>query len=78
MESLYKIAQNRKTSLKNTGFDYKGQIFKRSMSSYLFNDPKRAEILNKLEELVYFLIEEVKTIKTFYNYTVDKDDKSLN
>jgi hypothetical protein len=77
-ESLYLKARTRLTRLKNTGFDYKGKLFRKSMSPLLFADPKRAEILDEYEKIMYFLVEKAKLIKTFYNYTVNKDYKNLN
>ena len=78
MESLYKKTLSRHNRLRDTGFDYKGKIFEKSMSPLLFTDPVRKSILEEFEKTVYFLIEKVKVIKTFYNYTVDKDYKHLN
>jgi hypothetical protein len=78
MESLYKVATNRLTRLKNTGFDYKGRIFEKSMSPLMFADPTRRSIIQEMEKMVYFMVEKVRIIKTFYNYTVDKDYNKLN
>jgi hypothetical protein len=78
IESLYNKVDTRLDNLKNTGYKYKGKIFEKSMSPYLFNDPKRRDILNKFETIIYFLIEKTKYIKTFFNYTVDKNYKHLN
>lgn len=77
-ESLYDIAKNRLTSRVNTGYDYKGNILQNSMSPYLFKNPVRAGILAQLENVIYFLVEKAKYIKTFYNYSVDKNYKDLN
>ena len=76
--SLYKFATNRLTSLKNTGFNYEGRIFEKSLSPYIMTEKNRREILTEFEKILYFTIEQVKLIKTFYNYTVDKDYKHLN
>jgi hypothetical protein len=78
MESLYKYAASRKNRLKNRGFNYKGKIFERSMSPLLFNEQTRADILNEYEKIIFFLVQKVKLIKTFYNYTVDKDYTEIN
>jgi hypothetical protein len=78
IESLYNRANTRLTRLKNTGFDYQGKIFEKSISPYIMGEAKRREILNEFEKLIYFMIEKVKYIKTFYNYTVDKDYNRLN
>jgi hypothetical protein len=77
-KSLYNITNTRLTRLKNTGFDYEGKIFEKTMSPYIFGDPKRRDILKSYETLIYFLVEKVKLIKTFYNYTVPKDYNKLN
>jgi hypothetical protein len=77
-KSLYDAATSRVEKINYLGFNYEGKILKRSLSSYLFKDPTRAEILNKFEEIVFFLVEKVKTVKTFYNYTVPKDYKKIN
>ena len=41
MESLYKTATNRLTRLRDTGFDYKGRVFEKTMSPLMFADPTR-------------------------------------
>lgn len=64
--------------MKNTGYDYQGKIFQKTMSPYIMRDPNRQSILGELEKSVYFLIEKVKYVKTFFNYTVPKDYKKLN
>jgi hypothetical protein len=78
MESLYKKTESRLNRLEDTGFDYEGRIFEKSMSPLMFADPVRKSILDEIEKMVFFMIEKVKVIKTFYNYTVDKDYKKLN
>lgn len=77
-KSLYDIANNRLNELKNTGFDYEGKIFDRTLSPYIMSETQRREILSSYEKLIYFLVEKVKSIKTFYNYTVPRDYKHIN
>ncbi len=71
-------AELRLDRLKNRGFDYEGKIFEKSLSPMILNDPNRREILSQYERIVQFLIEKTKTIKTFINYTVDKDYNKIN
>ena len=78
MNSLYDFANRRMTRLKNTGYDYEGKIFQKTMSPLIFMDPTRRDILSAYEKMIFFLVEKVKAIKTFYNYTVPKDYKNLN
>jgi hypothetical protein len=77
-KSHYKAAYSRLDRLKNRGFDYEGKIFERTISPYIFRDQKRREILQEFEKMIFFLIEKTKMIKTFFNYTVDKDYTKLN
>lgn len=77
-KSRYTSAEKRRDSLKNLGFSYEGKIFRKSMSSYLFADTLRESILDEYEKTVFYLIEKVKSIKTFFNYTVDKDHREIN
>lgn len=77
-ESLYDTANSRLNSIKNTGFDYEGKLFEKSLSPYILADPKRSDILKNYEKLIYFVIQKIKYIKTFYNYTVDKNYKHLD
>jgi hypothetical protein len=77
-KSLYDAANSRIEKINYLGYNYEGKILKRTLSNYLFRDPKRAEILQKLEEIVFFLVEKVKTIKTFYNFTVSKNYRKIN
>jgi hypothetical protein len=77
-DSLYDITHSRKEKIENIGFNYKGKILRKSLSAYLFKDPTRAAILDQFETWVFFLVEKVKIIRTFYNYTVDKDYTKIN
>lgn len=78
MNSIYDKTTSRNDKINNLGFDYEGKIFKRTMSGYLFQDTERTEILGRFEEIVFFLVEKVKLIRTFYNYTVSKNYRKLN
>jgi len=78
MDSFYDKTYSRNEKINNIGFDYKDKILRRTVSSYLFKDPVRASILDKFESWIYFLVDQVKTIRTFYNFTVDKNYKKLN
>jgi hypothetical protein len=77
-DSLYDKTNTRKTRLKNTGFNYRGQILRRSLSPYLYREETRASILEEIDRIITFWVDNVKTIKTFYNYTVPKDYTDIN
>ena len=60
------------------GFDYTNQIFKRTLSSVFFLDEKRGDILIKLEEIFYFLIETVKDLRKMTNWSQNTSNKNMN
>jgi hypothetical protein len=69
---------SRNDNRKNLGFNYKGKIFRNTLSSAMYLEEKRASILDQIERLVYFMIEYVKNIKKSYNYTFDKNFNKFN
>jgi|CZCB01.1.fsa_nt_gi hypothetical protein len=77
-KSYFKISRSVLDDYKNLGFNYEGQIFKRTLSSAFFGDKKRVDILNEFEKMIFFLIEQVKNIKKTFNYTIDKDSNKIN
>lgn len=77
-ESLYNVTENSRNKLLNTGFDYKGQIFNKTMSSFIFLSATRTAILAKLEIVYYELIESVKEIKIHFDFSKKKDFRNFN
>lgn len=63
---------------KNLGYDYRENIFKKTMSNQLFVNPDSNKILTEIQKIVYFLIEQVKLLKTRYLISVDKDYNQIN
>lgn len=59
------------------GFNYKGQIFKKTMSNVIFRDPVKKSILDEIEKIFFGLIESVKQIKNYFNYTVPNNNKRV-
>lgn len=75
---VYDRFRNRKDLRLNQGFDYEGQIFRRTTSPILYAEGTRNKrILDQMDKVFFQLIESVKYIKTFYNYTVHKNDKNF-
>lgn len=63
---------------KNLGFDYREHIFEKTLSKQLFANEKTSSALKEIQKLIFFLIEEVKVLKTNNTFAVDKDYKMLN
>ena len=75
-DNLFDIRDSVYDQVKN-GFDYKEQIFQRTMSNVMFRDPKRSEILFRIQRVVFALIESVKQIRNTFNYTVPFNNKRV-
>lgn len=76
--SLYEVTEHQRDKVLHTGFSYEGQIFKKTMSNFLFRTDAMASILGKMEAVVFNLIESVKTIKTFCAYALPKNYRKFN
>jgi len=77
-ESYYQYMIHIQDDLKNTGYDWRNNLFSRSLSTYLLSDPKRSGILNQIQKMMVYIIDRVGMIKKAMNYTVDKNYKYLN
>jgi len=77
-ESYFDIAENRVKEGQQLGFDYRGKLYEKSVSSLVMADPKRKSIIQKMDELVTYLVESVKNIKKTYNYAVGRKSRDIN
>ena len=61
-----------------TGYDYKDNLMKNAISKRFFAGNDMAENFVKyVNDILYESIESVKTLRNFFNYTVDKDQKDI-
>jgi hypothetical protein len=76
-DSIYRPIYKRRAKRKNVGFDYEGQILKKTMSSQLFGINSTLDyFLGQLEKIVHSWVEAVKQIKINANPALDKyEDK---
>jgi hypothetical protein len=75
-ENLYDIA-NSINDTAYSGFDYKDVIFERTMSKVIFRDPTKTSIIQTMNRVVFGMIESVKQIKNYFNYTVPSNNKRV-
>jgi len=75
-ENIYDVRASINDDVKE-GFDYKNQIFEKTLSNVLFRDPQKIAILNNMQRVVFALIESVKQIRNFFNYTVPFNNKRV-
>lgn len=77
-QSLYEVTESSRNQTLNTGFSYEGKIFEKTMSSLLFREEKRSEILAEMEKVVFHLIESVKMIKLSFDWRKRKNYRNFN
>lgn len=78
-ESPYYQLKHRKDVIRNFGYDYKGKILLKSLSSQMFNKNQYlTALIIKLEDMWQFMFDSVKSIKVFANYALDKNEKRIN
>lgn len=63
---------------KNNGYDYRGKLFKNTTSPELWGNPRQVWMIQKLEDLVLFLIEYTKSIKKHFSIAHDKNTSNIN
>lgn len=76
--SFKDYALSRKNEIKNIGFDYRNNVFDRSVSASLVSEPKRVALLSFMEILVNYLIDSVKSIKKHNNFAISKKWRDFN
>jgi hypothetical protein len=75
-ENIYDVRDSINDNL-YTGFEYKEQILKRSLSNVIFKDPIKDGILQYYNKVVFGLIETTKQIRNYVNYTVKKNNRRV-
>lgn len=78
-KSLYKRIIEKDVVFINTGYNYKGNILKRTMSSKMFTSNQLLyDYLMKLDDIIYQLFDNIKSIKNIMSIARDKDDRNYN
>lgn len=60
------------------GYDYSKTLLSRSLSQYLYNNPKVAGFLDILNAFMVRLVDDVKYIRNFFNYAVPRGYGKIN
>lgn len=60
------------------GYDYSDTLIKKSISKYLYTNPKLAAFLDHLNRIMVHMVDSVKYIRNYYNFAVPKDYKHIN
>jgi hypothetical protein len=76
--SIYRPIFDRREKRENKGFDYKGQILKKTLSSQMFGaHPLLDYLIQQVESIVYEWVEAVKQIKITANPALDKYENKI-
>lgn len=74
----YKITTTRKTVRhRNSGYIYQQNVLTGTLSRLITEDPAHSGFIQRLESVVTEMIEQVKRIKLWVNFTVDKNDRNI-
>lgn len=77
-DSIFRPIYDRHEQRLHLGFDYKGQILKRTLSSQMFEVNETLDTyLSKIESIVYEWVESVKQIKISANPALDKYERKI-
>jgi hypothetical protein len=77
-DSIFRPIYKRHEKRMHTGFNYKGQILKRTLSSQMFGANETLDtFLSKIESIVYEWVEAVKQIKISANPALDKYEDNI-
>jgi hypothetical protein len=62
----------------NVGFDFREQILMRTLSPVLFFNTKNAGILVKIDSILSYLVDHVKSIKKTFNCNLPQNYRDFN
>jgi hypothetical protein len=71
-------AKHLNDSFLNLGYKYKGKILNNGTSPELRANPLQVPMLNTLEGMLNFLLENAKTVKKFFSIAHDKNTTNIN
>lgn len=77
-KSIYEITEHHRDVIMHKGYAYENNIFRKTMSNFIFREEKRSNILARMEAVVFELVERVKSIKNHFNYVVPKNYRNKN
>jgi len=77
-ESLFLAADQRLDKDIDLGFDYRGRLYEKYSSPFLFKIDHVRDFLPFLDKMVTHLIEKTKEIKKTFAYAVPKKSRNIN
>ena len=77
-DSIYDKVETCRWKLKNEGYKYENSLLEDNTSSYLRNNANMVSMFPYLNKILAHLINSVKYLRVFNNYSVGKNYKKIN
>jgi hypothetical protein len=77
-DSIYDKVETYRWELKNEGYKYENSLIEDNTSSYLRNNSNMVSMFPYLNKILAHLINSVKYLRVFNNYSVKKNYKKIN
>ena len=76
--SIYEEVQTQRSVLKSEGYKYEDSLIEDNTSSYFKNNTNMVSMFPYLNRILAHLINSVKYLRVFNNYSVKKNYKKIN
>ena len=73
----YSVKKSRKDDKKYLGYDYSNTIIKNSVSSHILRNDTVNRFISFIQDYFMNTIKQIRIMKNWKNYTVEKDDKYI-
>ena len=77
-DSIYEKVETNDWVLKNEGYKYENSLLEDNTSSYFKNNSNMVSVFPYLNKILAYLINSVKYLRVFNNYSVKKNYKKIN
>jgi len=78
-DSIYNKMYQDNNQLKGTGYDYRGEgLLDKFLSNRMYGNPVMDGFLERINPYFVEMVDSVKKIQFYNNFTIDKNDGSIN
>ena len=74
----YNQIQHVNDNFLNLGYDYYGKLYRNNTSAELWGNPLQIPFIGRLEAMMTFVLENVKSIKKTFSYAHHRDTLKIN
>jgi len=77
LKNLYSGAKTRKDNRLNTGHDYSNSLMQNNLSRHILRNQTMTDFISFLNDYLTHILDSVKSLQQWKNYTVKKDNKNI-